>query len=126
MRTATWQCLQTVSKLIAGLRRSRDRVAKPPEELLVLAAQWLREPVAEAIEKLAVALGLTLPCRWVHGDQLLESFAPDVEAAQIHRIRGWHVANGGHPSPARSGHAFENPFEHANVLAEAGPEKFVL
>src|SRR5690606_33478968 len=98
---------------------SAEGVDDPP----VLLAQALREAIAEAFEIGAEILHLRAPLRRVDREQLRERLGRDIETRDIEILRPRQIPDRLLDGPRAPLASVDDPAQHPQVLAEAGPEE---
>src|SRR4029077_9811948 len=82
-----------------------------------------RNNAAQRIEKLFVLGELSSPLLVIDAEKFRDAFVIDIKFGKIEIVRAGHPANGRFDRAASLLATIDDPFEHAHILAEAGPEK---
>ncbi len=82
-----------------------------------------RQMIAEGIEEIALALQIIFPSLAVDEHQLIDIGLGNFESFAAQARRFGHITDGGLIRLAASLGAFDDPAQHPQVFAKAGPEK---
>ena len=113
------------ANLRAGLQQ-RNRRPQPLPQLLEPLPQHVRKPLAERVEEARDLVGLVIPIGAVDRQQLAERFLRKIEAGQVEAFGRGHVADRRFHGVGLAAAAVENPLDHPQVLAVAGPEEIAV
>ena len=106
---------------------TRETRALPREtrgEIVALLQQLRRNNAAERFEKAFMTRQFLLPLLVIDAEQLDDAFVRNIQLSKIDIVRAGQPTDGRFDGAAGLFATIDNPFEHAHVVAETGPEKF--